>query len=56
MTTMSIDNRPLTQRSLQLIGICVNKLTFKCINIIQSSNNYNIVRVLKSHENHGYLV
>ena len=42
MTTMSIDNS-LTQRSLQFIGIGVNKLTFKSINIIQSSNNYNIV-------------
>ena len=38
---MPIDNHPLTQRRLQLIGIGVNKLTFKRINIIQSSNNYN---------------
>ena len=43
MTTMSIDNHPLTQRRLQFIGISVNKLTLKSINIIQSSNNYNIV-------------
>ena len=43
MTTMPIDNYPLTQRRLQFIGICVNKLTFKSINIIQSSKNYNIV-------------
>ena len=27
MTTMPIDNHPLTQRRLQLIGISVNKLT-----------------------------
>ena len=40
---MLIDNHPLTQRRLQLIGIGVNKLTFKSINIKQSSNNYNIV-------------
>ena len=42
---LSIDNHPLTQRSLQFIGISANKLTFKSINIhvIQSSNNYNIV-------------
>ena len=34
---MAIDNHHLTQRSLAL----VNKLTFKNINIIESSNNYN---------------
>ena len=39
MTTMPIDDRPLTQ----FIGIGVNKLTLKSINIIPSSNNYNIV-------------
>ena len=45
MTTMPIDNHPLTQKRLQFIGACisVNKLTLKSINIIQSSNNYNIV-------------
>ena len=43
MTTMPIDNHPLTQRRLQFIGIGVNKLTLKSIDIIQSSNNYNIV-------------
>ena len=43
MITMLIDNHPLALRRLQFIGIGVNKLTFKCINIIQSSNNYNIV-------------
>ena len=43
MTTMPIDNYPLTQRRLQSIGISINKLTLKSINIIQSSNNYNIV-------------
>ena len=42
MTTMPIDNHPLTHRRLQFIGISVNKLTLKSINIIQSSNNYNI--------------
>ena len=36
MTTMPIDNHPLTQRRLQFTGINVNKLTLK-------SNNYNIV-------------
>ena len=35
MTTMPIDNHPLTQISLQFIGIGVNKLTFKSINLIQ---------------------
>ena len=43
MTTMPIDNHPLTQRRLQFIGIGVNKLTLKSIDIMQSSNNYNIV-------------
>ena len=43
MTNMPIDNHPLTQRRLQFIGISVNKLTLKSINIIQLSNNYNIV-------------
>ena len=43
MTTMPIDNHPLTQSRLQFIGISVNKLMLKSINIIQSSNNYNIV-------------
>ena len=43
MTTMHIDNHPLTQRRLQFKGSGVNKLTLKSINIIQSSNNYNIV-------------
>ena len=44
MTTMPIDNHPLAQRSLQFIGISVNKLMFKSINIIQPSSNYNSVR------------
>ena len=43
MTTMPIDNHPLTQRRLQTIGIGVNKLTLNSINIIQLSNNYNTV-------------
>ena len=43
MTSMPIDNHPLTQRRLQLIGISVNKLAFKSINIMPSSNNYNTV-------------
>ena len=43
MTTMPIANHLLTQRRPQFIGIGVNKLTLKSINIIQSSNNYNIV-------------
>ena len=43
MTTMPINSHPSTQRRLQFIGISVNKLTVKSINIIQSSNNYNIV-------------
>ena len=42
MTTMLIENHPLTQRKLQFICTSVNKLTLKSINIIQSSNNYNI--------------
>ena len=33
MTTMPIDNHPLTQRRLQFIGISVNKLTIKSIKI-----------------------
>ena len=47
MTTMSTDNHPLTQR-LQFIGIGVNKLTLQNINIIQSSNNYNIINTVNS--------
>ena len=47
MTPMPIDNHPLTQRMLQFIGICVNKLTLKSINIIQSSNHYNIAEQAK---------
>ena len=43
MTTMPIDNHPLTQRRLEFIGINVNKLTLKSNNMIQSSNIYNIV-------------
>ena len=43
MTNMRIENHPLTQRRLQFIGININKLTLKSIDIIQSSNNYNIV-------------
>ena len=43
MTTMPIDNHPLTQRRLHFIGISVKKLMLKSINIIQSSNDYNIV-------------
>ena len=43
MTTMPIDNHPLPYRRLQFVGISVNKLTLKSINIIQSSNNYIIV-------------
>ena len=37
MTTMPIDDRPLTQRRLQFIGIGVNKLTLKSINIINTT-------------------
>ena len=43
MSTMPIDNHPLIQSRLQFIGISVNKLTLKNINILQSSTNYNIV-------------
>ena len=43
MTTMPINNHTLTERKMQFIGISVNKLTLKSTNIIQSSNNYNIV-------------
>ena len=43
MTTMPIDNHPITQTRLQFIGIGVSKLTLKSIDIIQWSNNYNIV-------------
>ena len=43
MTTMPIVNHQLTQGRLQFKDINVNKLTFKSINIIQSSSNYNIV-------------
>ena len=43
MTTMPIDDHPLTQRRLHFIGIGVNKPTLERINVIQSSNNYNIV-------------
>ena len=43
MTTMPNVNHSLTQKRLQFIGISVNKLTLKSINIIQSSNNYSIV-------------
>ena len=31
MTTMYIDNHPLTQRRLQFIGICVNKSNLSII-------------------------
>ena len=63
MTTMSIDNH-LTQRSQQFIGIGVNKLTFKSINKIHLSNNYNFISDLvcwkqnihSSYEKPGYLV
>ena len=43
MTTTPINNHPLTQRRQQCIGTSVNKLTLKTINIIQLSDNYNIV-------------
>ena len=43
MATMPINNHLLTYRRLQVIGTSVNKLTLKSINLIQSSNNYNIV-------------
>ena len=43
MTTMPIDNHPLTHRRLKFIEFGVNKLTFKTSYIIQSSDNYNIV-------------
>ena len=48
MTSMPIDNNPLTQRRLQFIGISVNKLTLKSIDIIQSSDNFNIVSSLSA--------
>ena len=43
MTTMPINNHPPTQKRLQFLGISVNKLTLKSINIRQLSKNYNIV-------------
>ena len=43
MTSMPIDSHPLTQRRLQFICIGLKKLTLKSNDIIQSSNNYNIV-------------
>ena len=43
MAAMPIDNNSLTQIRLQFIGIGVNKLTLKSVDIIQSSMNYNIV-------------
>ena len=43
MTTMPIDNHHLTQRRLMFIGIGVNKLTLKSIDLTQSPNNYNSV-------------
>ena len=61
MTTMPIDNNPLTQIKLQFTGIGANKLMLKSINIIQSSNNYNIVSSFICwsqnivHKNPGYL-
>ena len=45
MTTMPIDNHPLTQRRLQLIGIGVNKLTLKSINIISSVMSISTCRI-----------
>ena len=46
MTTMPIDNLPLTQRTMQFIGIGANKFTLKSNIVIQSSNNYNIISSL----------
>ena len=43
MPTMLIDKHSLTERRLQFIGIGVNKLMLKSIDIIQLLNNYNIV-------------
>ena len=43
---MSIDNYLLIPGSLQFIGICANTFTFRIINMIQTSNNYNIVSAL----------
>ena len=43
MTTMPGQHPSFHSRRQQFIGISVNKLTLKSINIIQSSNNYNIV-------------
>ena len=34
MTTMPIDNHPLTQSRLEFVGIGVNKFTLKSINIM----------------------
>ena len=48
MTTMLIDNHPLTQRRLQFIGISANKLTFKSINIIQSSITSTLLAALSA--------
>ena len=39
MTTMSIDNHPLTQRRLQFIGIGVNKLKQDKTNLENVSEN-----------------
>ena len=48
MTTMPIDNHPLTHRSLQFMGIAVNKLTFKVINIIKSSKSTTLLVALSA--------
>ena len=56
MITMPIEDHPLTQKSLHFIGIGVNKLTLKSINIIQSSNNYNIVSsIIRWNQNINYI-
>ena len=46
MTTMPIDDHSLTRIRLQFIGIGVNMLTLKSINIIQSSNNSTLLAAL----------
>ena len=48
MTTMHIDEHPLTQRKIQFIGIGVNKLTLENINIIHRQTTITLLAALSA--------
>ena len=56
MTDMVINYRPLFSQRLQFIGLSTTKLLLKSVNIVEPSNNDNIVSGLVCRSQHILLM